>query len=304
MSFFLKRRKLLAAAASIPLSAACTSREPQRRHSPNAEARLEELEREFGGRLGVFAIDTADDAVLGYRAGERFPLCSTFKVIAAAAVLARSAQAEELIQQRLQYRRDDLVDYSPVTERHIADGMTLSELCAAAIQYSDNTAANLLIRILGEPGTVTAFARSIGDTEFRLDRWETELNSAIPGDPRDTTTPEAMGRSMRRLVVGTALAANHREQLRDWLCGNTTGAARIKAGIPANWKIGDKTGSGDYGSANDVAVVWPPRRDPVVVSIYTTQHRRDAKARSDVIASAAHIVAEWLGGPPWPAALP
>lgn len=295
MNHHLKRRKLLLATASIPISAACTAWATERRDSLAANAQLEKLEREFGGRLGVFAMNTANDATLGYRATERFPMCSTFKVVAAAAILARSARIEGLMQQRLRYQRSDLVTYSPITEKHIADGMTIAELCAAAIQYSDNTAANLLIKTLGQPETVTAFARSIGDTEFRLDRWETDLNTAIPGDPRDTTTPAAMGRSVQRLVLGNALAPDHRERLQGWLRGNTTGAARIKAGIPADWEIGDKTGSGDYGSANDVAVLWPPRRDPVVLAIYTTQHEKDSKARSDVIASAAQIVVRWLG---------
>lgn len=296
MNLHLKRRKLLLAAGSIPFSIASTSWATEKRDSLAAKAQLEKLEREFGGRLGVFAMNTANDALLVYRAAERFPMCSTFKVVAAAAILARSMQVEGLMQQRLRYRQSDLVAYSPITERHIADGMTVAELCAAAIQYSDNTAGNLLIKTLGEPKTVTAFARSIGDSEFRLDRWETDLNTAIPGDPRDTTTPEAMGRSLQRLVLGNALAPHHRESLRGWLYGNTTGAARIKAGIPADWEIGDKTGSGDYGSANDIAVLWPPRRDPVVVAIYTTQHEKDSKARSDMIASAAQIVVDWLGG--------
>jgi beta-lactamase class A len=286
---------LLLAAASVQLSAACTAWPTGKQNSPVADAQLQDLERSFGGRLGVFAMSAADNATLGYRANERFPMCSTFKVVAAAGILARSAQVEGLLQQRLHYQRSDLVTYSPITEKHIANGMTVAELCVAAIQYSDNTAANLLIGILGEPKAVTAYARSIGDTKFRLDRWETDLNTAIPGDPRDTTTPEAMGRSMQRLVLGKALAPRQREALRLWLLGNKTGAARIKAALPADWKIGDKTGSGNYGTGNDVAVLWPSRREPVVLAIYTTQHERNLKARSDVIASAAQIVVGWLG---------
>jgi beta-lactamase class A len=213
----------------------------------------------------------------------------------ASAILTRSVEVPGLLQQRIRYRQSELVNYSPITQKHVADGMTVAGLCAAALQYSDNTAANLLIRMAGGPQAVTAFARSIGDGEFRLDRWETELNTAIPGDVRDTSTPGAMGRSLQRLVLGDALASPQREQLRDWLYGNTTGAARIKAGIPADWKIGDKTGSGDYGTANDIAVVWPPGSAPVVVAIYTTQARQDAKPRDDVISSAAKIVAGWFG---------
>jgi beta-lactamase class A len=255
---------------------------------------LKQLEQDFGGRIGMFVLNTADGAQFGYRAGERFPVCSTFKVLAASAILAKSLQVDGLMQQRIRYHSSNLVSYSPITEKHISDGMTVADLCAAAIQHSDNTAANLLMDILGGPESVTAFARSIGDEEFRLDRWETELNTAIPGDLRDTTTPLAMGLSLYRLALGSALIPEHAKQLRDWLLGSTTGAARIKAGIPADWVIGDKTGSGEYGTANDIAVVWPPNRKPVVIAIYTTQNNKDAAPRSDVIESATRIAIEWL----------
>jgi beta-lactamase class A len=289
------RRKLLLAVATLPFSMACSSWAFEKHDALSAKTQFENLEAELGGRLGVFAVDTANGAELAYRAHERFPFCSTFKAMAAAAILDQSVQAPELLQQRLNYQQSDLIKHSPVTEKHVVGGMTVAELCAAAIQYSDNTAANLLIRTLGGPEAVTAFARSIGDAEFRLDRWEPELNTAIPNDPRDTTTPAAMGRSLQRLVLGDALALPHREQLRDWLRGNITGDARIKAGIPTDWQIGDKTGSGAYGTANDIAVLWPPQREPIVVAIYTTQHDKDAKPRSDIIAFAAQIVVGWLG---------
>jgi beta-lactamase class A len=152
-----------------------------------------------------------------------------------------------------------------------------------------------LMKILGGPGAVTTFARSIGDRQFRLDRWETALNSSIPGDRRDTSTPNAMASSLQRLAFGDALEPHLQVQLRVWLRGNTTGAARIRAGVPADWQVGDKTGTGDYGTANDIGLVWPPRRSPVVIAIYTTQGEKDAKARNDVIASAARIVVDWLG---------
>lgn len=199
------------------------------------------------------------------------------------------------MQQRIKYQQRDLVTYSPITEQHINDGMTVAALCAAAMQYSDNTASNLLMKILGGPGSVTAFARSIGDRQFRLDRWETALNSSIPGDRRDTSTPNAMGVSLQRLALGSALEPHLQAQLQAWLRGNTTGAARIRSSVPANWQVGDKTGTGDYGTANDVAVLWSPQRAPVVVAIYTTQGEKDAKARNDIIASATRIVVDWLG---------
>lgn len=288
------RRKLLLAAAALPFVTVCSAWATPRHDASSAQAQLVKLEENLNGRLGVFVSDTASGAQLGYRASERFPVCSTFKVFLASAILERSKQVAGLMQQRIHYTQSDLVTYSPMTEKHVEDGMTVAELCAAAMQYSDNTASNLLMKILGGPAAVTAFARSVGDHEFRLDRWETDLNSAIPGDPRDTSTPDAMGRSLQRLVFGGALTPSLSRQLQDWLRGNTTGAARIRAGVPGDWRVGDKTGSGDYGTANDIAVLWPPGRAPVVVAVYTTQHEKDASARNDVIASAARIVGAWL----------
>lgn len=296
MNDSLNRRTFLLALASVPLcrvGSSLAAEKVEKRNESLAKTRFKELEQEFGGRLGVFALDTGNGARLGFRAGERFPLCSTFKVLAASAILQRSARVPGLLQQRVKYRPDQLVDYSPITEKHLAQGLTVNQLCAAALQYSDNTAGNLLMRILGGPHAVTAFSRSIGDSEFRLDRWETALNTCIPGDLRDTSTPQAMGLSVQRLVLGNALSAQNRAQLRNWLLGNTTGADRIKAAIPATWKIGDKTGSGDYGTANDVAVVWPPQQKPVVLAIYTTRSQKDSKYRNDVVAAAARVVVNW-----------
>jgi beta-lactamase class A len=289
------RRKLLLAAVSMPIAAVWTSWASRGDAAVAAQAELSKLEQTLAGRLGVFALNTANGKQLNYRGDEYFPMCSTFKVLLASAILKRSTQIDGLIQQRIKYQQSDLVIYSPITERYVKEGMTVSALCVAAIQYSDNTASNLLMKILGGPGAVTTFARSIGDRQFRLDRWETALNSAIPGDRRDTTTPNAMASSLQRLAFGDALEPRLQLQLRVWLQGNTTGAARIRAGVPADWQVGDKTGTGDYGTANDVALIWPPRRSPIVVAIYTTQGEKDAKARNDVIASATRIVVDWLG---------
>jgi beta-lactamase class A len=283
------------AAVSVPISTVWTSWATQGNATVAAGAQLAKLERTLAGRLGVFALNTANGKQLSYHADEYFPMCSTFKVILASAILKRSTQIEGLMQQRIKYQQSDLVTYSPITERYVKDGMTVNALCAAAIQYSDNTASNLLMKILGGPGAVTTFARSIGDRQFQLDRWETALNSSIPGDRRDTTTPNAMGLSLQRLAFGDALEPRLQLQLRVWLQGNTTGAARIRAGVPADWQVGDKTGTGDYGTTNDIGVLWPPRSAPVVVAIYTTQGEKDSKARSDVIASATRIVVDWLG---------
>jgi beta-lactamase class A len=287
------RRTWLLAAAAAPFASAGAGL--ARASVPDAGAELAALERSAGGRLGVFARDTGNGRQVRHRAEERFPVCSTFKVILAGAILQRAAATPGLLEQHVSYTRQDLVAYSPVTEKHVADGMTVAQLCAAAIQYSDNGAANLLMRRIGGPAAVTEFARSIGNPSFRLDRWETELNTAIPGDPRDTSTPAAMAASLQALALDNALPAAQRSQLQAWLRGNTTGAARIQAGMPAGWQIGDKTGSGDYGTTNDIAVLWSPAGAPIVIAVYFTQAAPDAKWSNETIASAARIALSGLG---------
>ena len=303
-----ERRSLLLALAATPLVSAC--RPSLRSHlAPDKVSLTQEkiqtqfqkqlvaLEAESGGRLGVAVLNTANGTQLKYRADERFPFCSTFKALAASAVLKLSMSNSTLLQQRIKYTSKELISYSPITKQHVVEGMTVAELCAAAIQYSDNTAANFLIKLAGGPAGVTAFARSIGDTAFRLDRWETELNTAIPGDLRDTTTPLAMALSLQQLVLGNVLALPQKTLLQDWLKGNTTGAARIRAGVPADWQVGDKTGTGAYGTCNDIAVLWPPAhahhakiQAPIVLALYLTQQKKEAKPLDQVLASATRIV--------------
>ena len=289
----LPRRRLLLGAASLTLVAGCRTIAPPPRES-TALAQLQALEQTFDGRLGLCAIDTGSGRSLAWRAAERFPLCSTFKAVLAAAILAESSRSAGLLQRRIRYGRQDLVAYSPVTQSHVDDGMTVAQLCAAAVQYSDNTAGNLLLQLVGGPAGLTAYARSAGDAAFRLDRWETALNSALPGDERDTTTPAAMSATLKRLVLDDELGAPQRAQLQDWLVGNTTGDARIRAGVPAGWRVGDKTGTGDYGSTNDIAVLWPPQRAPVTLAIYLTGTTLDARPRNEIVAQAARVVADWL----------
>ena len=274
------RRTLLLALAATPFARAGTTPMPP-------DMRLVRLEAASGGRLGVAALNTADGRQLLHRADERFPFCSTFKMMLSAAVLAREPS---VLQQRIRYDKGELVANSPITEKNLDDGMTIEALCAATIQYSDNTAANLLIRHLGGPEAVTAFARTIGDRQFRLDRMETELNSAIPGDPRDTTTPAAMMESLHKLALGDALPPAKREMLADWLIGNTTGATRIRAGVPSSWRVGDKTGAGSHGTVNDIAVLWPPGKAPIVLAVYLTQPGKDDEIRPEILGQAAKIV--------------
>jgi beta-lactamase class A len=288
MTHFTHRRALMLALAVTPFARAADLLD----RAPSATllspaARLAQLEVESGGRLGVAALNTADGRQLLHRADERFPFCSTFKMMLSAAVLAREPS---LLRKRIQYDKSDLVPHAPVTSKHLADGMTVAELCEATLQYSDNPAANLLMKQIGGPAAVTAYARSIGDTEFRLERWETELNSAIPGDARDTTTPAAMARSLHALVLGDALPAAHRKQLKEWMLGNTTGATRIRAGVPSGWPVADKTGAGDYGTVNDIAVIWPPGKAPIVLAVYLTQPGKDDKIRPEFHGEVAKIV--------------
>ena len=282
---------LLSAALAATCSAILT---PVAAHSAtladSTQARPATLEKSAGGRLGISAFYTAGDKLFGYRADERFPMCSTFKVLVAAAALKQSMTDPDYLQRRITYTQADLLSWAPITKEHVAEGMSVADLCAAALQYSDNTATNLLMKLLGGPQAVTAFARSIGDTAFRLDRWEPELNSALPGDERDTTTPEAMQNTLRRLTLGDALGPTQRTQLLDWLNGNTTGKESIRAGVPSGWTVGDKTGSGSYGTTNDIGVIRLPSGEYIVVAIYFTQNAANAPARRDVLAAAVGIV--------------
>jgi beta-lactamase class A len=292
---FSTRRSILLAAASTPVASTSSFLPAAQSSQAAADARFRDLETSLDGRLGVFALDTGSGKRLAYRAAERFPMCSTFKAVLAGAILDRSTRDDSLLAQRIPYAAADLVTYSPITEKNTGDGMLVSELCAAAVRYSDNTAANLLLRILGGPTGLNAYARFAGDASFRLDRWETDLNSAVPDDPRDTTTPEAMTNHLFRLALGTLLPEAQRLKLQDWLRGNTTGDTRIRAGVPVDWTVGDKTGTGSYGTANDIAVLWPPQQKPIVLTIFTTRREKDAEARNDILASAAKIVADTLG---------
>ncbi|AOB33593.1 beta-lactamase [Bordetella sp. H567] len=253
------------------------------------DAEFARLERSHQRRLGLYALETGTGREIAYRANERFAFCSTFKAVLAAATLAQDAAQPGLLERRIIYTQHDLASYSPVTKERLGGGMTVAELCAAAVQYSDNTAANLLLHRLGGPRALTAYARDVGNKSFRLDRYETALNTAIPGDERDTSTPADMGRMLEALVLGNALPAEARTRLKTWLLGNKTGDHRIRAAVPAGWQVADKTGTGDYGSANDFGIVWPPGRPPIVLAIYTGSRDTHAKADESLIAEAARI---------------
>ncbi|MFF9352659.1 class A beta-lactamase [Streptomyces sp. NPDC014734] len=252
------------------------------------------LEREHGARLGVFARNMVTGRSVAYRADELFPICSAHKTITTAAVLRDLDRDGEFLAERIRYTEKDVTDsgHAPVTgtPEHLANGMTVAELCAAALGHSDNAADNLLLRQLGGPAAITRFCRSIGDRVTRLDRWEPELNSAEPGRATDTTSPAAIGRSHLKLVLGNALAPGDRRRLTDWLLANTTGAARLRAGLPGSWTLADKTGTGDYGTTNDVGIAWTPDGTPVVLSVLSTARDADAPADEPLVAGAAALL--------------
>jgi beta-lactamase class A len=264
------RRGLLASAVFglLPSATGCSgsaSGPDQGTDQQAVTSGLAGLEHRFGARLDAYARDTGTGAEVGYRAGDRFPMCSTYKVLAAAAVLNRGNTG--------------------INER----------LCEAAVRYSDNTAANLLLEVLGGPAGVTAYARSLGDRVTRLDRTEPTLNEALPGDPRDTTSPSAIATDYEAIVLGTALAAADRALIAGWLNGSTTGAGRIRAAVPAGWTAGDKTGTGGYGTDNDVAILWPPRRPPITLAVMSTRSTSTAPPDNALVATAARTVLAALG---------
>jgi beta-lactamase class A len=253
------------------------------------------LERRAGGRIGVYALDTGNGRSVTYRAHERFPMCSTFKLLLAGTVLARVDARNEDLARVVGYGDRDMVAGSPVATAHLRlASMTIAELCAAAIEQSDNTAANLLLHSVLGPAGVTKFARKIGDSITRLDRNEPDVNTAIPGDPRDTTTPAAIAEDARKLLFGNVLSPRMRARLRTWLLASRTGKARLRAGFPPSWQAGDKTGTGSNGTANDVAIVWPPRRSPIVVAAYLTASAVAPAAQNAVLADAGRIVYQRL----------
>jgi beta-lactamase class A len=258
-----------------------------------AAAEIAAIEAREGGRLGVAVIDSGSGLTLTHRADERFPMCSTFKLLAAAALLARVDAGSERLDRKVSYGVSDLLEYAPVTKAHVAEGgMTLGDLCAAAIDWSDNTAANLILQAIDGPAGFTRFVRGLDDAVTRLDRNEPTLNTAIPGDERDTTSPLAMARSIQEALLGKAITEPSRRQLADWLIGDKVGDKRLRAGLPASWRIGDKTGTGDNGTANVIGIIWPPERAPLLAASYYTGSTGSAEARNGVHRQVAEIIAK------------
>ncbi len=280
----LTRRFVLAA----PLAFAI----PARAAAPNFTA----IERATGGKLGVFVIDTGSGRTLAWRADNRFPFCSSFKAPLAAFVLSKADRGGLHLDQPVHYGEADLVGWSPVTRKHVVEGvLSLRELCAAAVDYSDNGAANLLLRQTGGPAALTAWMQASGDAAFQLSHAEMELNHSRFGDAIDTTTPRAMAGSFRRLALDEVLRPASRAHWIDWLVANTTGDKRLRAGLPAGWRVGDKTGTWNesWFSIVDIAVAWPPGRPPVVIAGFVTDHTSTA-AGETALAEVGRQVAAWV----------
>jgi beta-lactamase class A len=285
----MRRRRLLAALCAT----LATARIPARASSIGAAMeQLSSLEREIGGRIGLAALDTASGVHLSHRADERFAMCSTFKLMLAAAILSRVDSGELRLAQSVRYARGDLLSNSPVTAAHAEHGvLPLETLAQAVVEVSDNTAANQLLALIGGPSGYTSYVRSLGDTHTRLDRIELALNSNLPGDPRDTTLPSAMLVDMTRTLTGNALSRGSRERLLRWMKNCRTGRERLRARLPAGWTAGDKTGTGDRSAVNDLAILWPPQRAPILIACYLTESDRATETLSDVHARIGALVA-------------
>lgn len=288
------RRTFLIAAPL--LAAGCAGVRSLRTPSPHAaaEARLRALCASIGAgnRLGVAVIDTAGGAHFGYSQHARFALASTFKAPLAAMILAEVDAGRLALADPMPFTAADLTSYAPVARTLVAQGsMSVEQAVAAILQVSDNVAANLLLRRIGGPAGFTAWMRGQGDAVTRLDRFEEELNSNLPGDPRDTTTPAAMATLLRRLLTGDVLAPPSRARLTDWMVSSTTGLARLRAGLPAGWRSGDKTGTGARGAANVVAITWPPQRPPIIIASYMDAPGLTGDRRNEVHAEVGRTLA-------------
>jgi beta-lactamase class A len=263
---------------------------------PKNDPRLAAIEARIGGRVGVFALNTGNGAAMAHRANERFALCSTFKWLLAAQMLRREEAAPGWLQEQVRFGEADLLEYAPVARQHLARGwMSVEEACAAIVVVSDNTAANLLLAANGGPPGLTEFLRANGDRVTRLDRTEPSLNENLPGDARDTTTPVAMVETLQRFLLDDGvLNAASRAKLIGWMVESTTGLERLRAGLPTDWRVGDKTGTwnGAHNAANDVAIAWPTDRAPVIIATYLSDGVLGPAERNAAHAEIARLVVE------------
>lgn len=283
------RRKLLAGLALAPAASLLALPSFAAQDDAQAVDQLKQLEAKNKGRIGLVLLDAEGTTLLQYRAAERFPMCSTFKTLLTACILQHSASDASLLARHIDIDKHALVQNSPIVQKHVGQGMSVQELCAATMDYSDNAAANLLLGQIGGPQALTAYARGLGDPDFYLVNGEGHLASGAPGEKADTTTPQAMAHSLYKLALRDGLPAPQRDQLLAWMRANTTGYKRIRAATPADWTVADKTGGGDYGTTNNIAVLQRPGKTPLILAIYFTQQRKNAPLRDDVVAAAARV---------------
>jgi beta-lactamase class A len=277
---------LLSAAAS-GCAASVTRREA------DLAAQLAAIQSRCGGRLGVYVLDTGSGRAFGLNEQDRFAMCSTFKLLLAAAILAKADTGKIDLEHRVRFGPQDMLSHAPVTSVWLEAGaMSVSQLCAAAVEASDNPAANLLLALIGGPAGLTEFLRGIGDPVTRLDRTELALNTNIAGDPRDTTTPHAMVETVQRLLTGSVLATPSRNLLVGWLVNAATGLQRVRAGLPKDWQAGDKTGTGVNGAVNDVAIAWPPGRAPIIAAVYMSESKLPTKELEQAHAQIGRLIAQ------------
>ncbi|MBH0345719.1 class A beta-lactamase BlaIII [Bacillus pacificus] len=246
------------------------------------------LEKEYDAKLGIYALDTGTNQTVSYRSDDRFAFASTSKSLAVGALLRQNSI--EALDERITYTREDLSNYNPITEKHVDTGMTLKELADASVRYSDSTAHNLILKKLGGPSAFEKILREIGDTVTNSERFEPELNEVNPGETHDTSTPKAIAKTLQSFTLGTVLPSEKRELLVDWMKRNTTGDKLIRAGVPKGWEVADKTGAGSYGTRNDIAVIWPPNKKPIVLAILSNHDKEDAKYDDKLIADATKTV--------------
>jgi beta-lactamase class A len=295
MNIRLSRRGAMLGAAALVCARGGIARNSTRPGTASgAAAHLADLEKREGGRLGVAALDTGTGRDLQYGENERFAMCSTFKFLAAAAILQRVDQGKESLGRWVAFGESDLLEYAPVSKEHVRQqGMTLGDICAAAVQWSDNTAANLILKALGGPAGVTRFVRSLGDSVTRLDDVEPALNVVKAGDVRNTSSPASMLSLLSTVLFGQVLGVDSRARLEGWMLDAKVGEKRIPAGLPAGWRIAHKTGTGSD-ETNDVGIVWPPDRAPIVVAAFYSQGAMPQERRETVLREVGRVVAEGI----------
>jgi beta-lactamase class A len=252
--------------------------------------KFEQLEKEYDARLGVYAIDTGTNEIVEFREDERFAYTSTSKALATAILLKQNPISA--LEEIRTFTNEDIVTYSPITEEFVDKGMSLGKIAEAAMQYSDNTAGNLLFEELGGPDGFEKALRESGDTITMADRIEPDLNEAIPGDSRDTSTPQALATTLEVFGISEYLPADKQEIFTNWLKGSTTGDSLIRAGVPEGWEVGDKSGAGGYGTRNDIAIVWPPNREPIIIAIMSSRNEENASFNDELIAKATKVIAQ------------